>query len=281
MKIVMTSAGYLTNWGGAQRFVQIISSEFVKEHEVVVYTKRHRGEIVKQFDVPVVNHMPTDGDLYIVDTNEFADLVPKGKFIIFVSHSVSLKQCMPDKNYDACVSVSQEIKNLNLERGIQSEVVHNPVPDSFFEIRSENKKIPRVLAYTRPGSYLAKKLSGYRFEYDLVEQKIDDIARLFNNYDLIITRGRGVLEAMACAKSVVSYDRRRTESEFYGWGYLEPDKFDLYLFDNFSGRTSSKRIDNPLFEIAAYDADDGKKLREKSRIFSAKKVAKRILSLYG
>lgn len=36
MKIVITSSGYLSNWGGGQRYTQAISKKLNKEYKVVV-----------------------------------------------------------------------------------------------------------------------------------------------------------------------------------------------------------------------------------------------------
>lgn len=60
-----------------------------------------------------------------------------------------------------------------------------------------------------------------------------DIERLINNVDVVFTLGRGALEAMACGRRVIVYDKGK------GDGAVTHETFDKLKERNFSGRTNA------------------------------------------
>lgn len=80
-----------------------------------------------------------------------------------------------------------------------------------------------------------------------------DIKEDINQADLIISIGRGILEAMSCGRPVVSYDRRR------GDGYLTPEVYMESRTRNFAGEKARHRFDRfgLIDELKRYDPEDG------------------------
>lgn len=258
MKIVITSSGYLLGWGGTQRFAQVLSSELSKKHEVVVITKALSSKITNQFDCEVTNNIPKDIDLLIVDSAEFLTIPAKKKY--FIIHGIITKPCHGADKYFA---ISEELQEKFIE--YNPRVLRNPVYSEFFKMKSTRMKVPRIGIYSKPG----EKIEGYDFiwaDYDLAEQ--------LSSYDLIITKGRGAIEAMSLGIPVISYGWRDYESEPMGAGYITPDNFKQARATNFTGRGFDKIDLND--EIAKYNSLDGEILRKLVVDHDIKKVAKNL-----
>ena len=85
-----------------------------------------------------------------------------------------------------------------------------------------------------------------------------DTENAINEADLVITLGRGCLEAMACERAVLVYDYHG------GDGMLRPRNWREIRKHNFSGRRFKINYDVDMMakEIAGYSRQMGKKNRE-------------------
>lgn len=282
MRIVISCAGYLFGWGGTQRYSQVVSEELVKNHDVIVYSKKFNKNIADQFKCKVTDIFPNNADLYILDNQDAVKQVKSGK-IIFVSHSLTIENCYPPPGVDGYVAISPELRDFNKKRGIDCVVIPNPAPDSWFEVEPTSANNPKILAFTRYGSHLDDLLRLSNIEYDLITEVENNVKDLLLKYDLIICRGRMVIEAMALGRAVISLDRRRDEKYSTGWGYLDPFRAADYFYDNFSGRSKLSTI-NPDIEIAKYRPTDGMFNQAQARHwlgFMASNVVSKLLTLYG
>lgn len=74
-----------------------------------------------------------------------------------------------------------------------------------------------------------------------------------NESDIVVSLGRGVLEAMACQRPVIVYDRRR------GDGYINESTYRRSRMNNFSGRAYCLECRTKIIkgEIEKYNPDDG------------------------
>jgi len=259
MKIAISSSGYLLGWGGTQRFAQVLSSELSKKHEVVVVTKALSSKITNQFDCEVTNSIPKDIDLLIVDSAEFLTIPAKKKY--FIIHGVITEPCHGADKYFA---ISEELQQKFAEYNPQ--ILRNPVDSEFFKLKTNRRKVPRIGIYSKPG----EKIIGHDFirvDHDLAEQ--------LSSYDLIITKGRGAIEAMSLGIPVISYGWREYESEPMGAGYITPDNFEQARVTNFTGRGFDKIFIND--EIARYNPLDGEVLRKLVKDHDVSKVVRQLL----
>lgn len=101
------------------------------------------------------------------------------------------------------------------------------------------------------------------------------LASVMNQHDLVVTWGRGVLEAAACARCVISYDQE------LGDGYLTLPRFLDSRERNFSGYECryAMGVAELCDALAQYRPDDGARLREVvGAEHDADREAQRILS---
>ena len=86
------------------------------------------------------------------------------------------------------------------------------------------------------------------------QDKIWNIADEINKADLVVSLGRGCLEAMACGRPVVIFDKRRYMDQM-GDGYLTSENFGMFIKNNCSGRYSKKTmtVDNLVEEFKKYN----------------------------
>ena len=80
-----------------------------------------------------------------------------------------------------------------------------------------------------------------------------NVAEDINDADLVISWGRGILEAMACGRTAISYNKRM------GAGYITPDVYMDNRGYNFGGVRSRYTFDlaGLIEEIKKYDPKDG------------------------
>ena len=85
-----------------------------------------------------------------------------------------------------------------------------------------------------------------------------NMAKTINEFDLVITWGLGILEAMACGRPVISYDKRM------GAGYITPEVYMDSRTYNFGGVRSKYIFDleGLINEIKKYNPEDGIQNRE-------------------
>ncbi len=98
-----------------------------------------------------------------------------------------------------------------------------------------------------------------KFEHiGLPENSVENVEDYINNVDIVVTLGRGAIEAMACERNVIVYDMHG------GDGYIDEDNFFEIRKNNFSGRRFKKEYSVEDFkkEILKYNPLTAKKLRE-------------------
>jgi hypothetical protein len=86
----------------------------------------------------------------------------------------------------------------------------------------------------------------------------DQLAAAINTADIVVSLGRGVIEAMLCGRIPIVFDSHG------GDGMVTPDNLDLLSRCNFSGRCLSRTysISDLVAEFGKYRQEDGERLRQ-------------------
>ena len=243
MKILVT-ARYISGdsvEGGSSRYVRCLI-DTLKElgHEVIA--TEHPGEFFcEPFDVILCSH-----------PERFAAIKNNKSRKVFISHGLIADEHMP-AGADRYVAVSEEVRAANLKRGIDSVVITQPI--AVTEHNPPGDELRRILVIRRepvkadPFAYLAER---YELRYSDLEQPIEEQIAWA---DIVISLGRGALEAMMQGKPVLVADNRPYIGAI-GDGYVTVKNFTELSRNNFSGR----RYRHPLTkewidaELSKYDA---------------------------
>jgi len=187
-------------------------------HEVIATTTPQQY-IKEKFNLIICSHL----------LNEIKDN-PARK--VCISHGLIPAEYFV-KGADRYISVSEEVRNAQLDRGFSSEVIGQPI--IIPQYSNPHVKLQNILVIRRepvkydPFAFLKEK-------YDLRYSDLDiPIEKQIQWADLCITLGRGALEAMSYGRPVLVADNRSYIGN-YGDGYILPANIHEIAKCNFSGR---------------------------------------------
>lgn len=192
----------------------------------------------------------------------------KGCFIQ-TCHGIYPNLEQPNKEADAFVSISQEVQNHLALVGYNSIIIPNMINVTRFrslKLINDTPKVILSLCHSKAANEMIKEVALANkleyleaFKYD---KSIWDIERIINHSDIVVGLGRSALEAAACGRPVIVFDKREY-FESYGDGYL-PGILGLSLQNNCSGRYSKEIFskNNLNRELRKYNPSDGLTLRE-------------------
>lgn len=250
MKILIT-AKYVSgsaHEGGSSRFLRLVGDTLKEMGHEVVMSDRPQDHVMVGYDLIICSHV-----LDQIKAN------PARK--ICISHGIIRDEAMRP-GADRYISVSEEVRRANCLRGIESEVIGQPIKIGD-QIRPgpELKKIliVRRAAYTTrdPFAFLSEK---YEVRYSDPAQPIEDQIAWA---DLCIVLGRGALESMAQGKPVLIADNREYIGAL-GDGYITKENIKEIAKNNFSGRRFKVPLTREWIEaeLAKYDPADSDFLRD-------------------
>lgn len=194
--------------------------------------------------------------------------------MVFVAHgNISEYEQLPAPRLAvrALVGVSREtVDRLAAQYGVPRKevaIVDNPVDADRFRPTSRICAVPEQLLVlsnhyvdtVRAVVDAAAAATGLTVTHvGLPDNPRRDVERWINDADIVVTLGRGALEAMACGRNVIVYDWNG------GDGLVTPDNFDTLRSRNFSGRMGlmSATVDGLVAEIRRYDPLMGRHLRQ-------------------
>ena len=255
---ILVAAKYLTGKaeeGGSSRFFRLVIKTLVSLGHSVVEATEPDKVVGDTYDLILCSH----GDIL-----KKLKVNPAPK--VCISHGL-----IGDEHFvfgaDRYVSISEEIQADNRLRGIDSEVIGQPIEmRGWLPPGAALKKILIIRRYPLeipdPFAFLSKR---YNVRVSDMSKPIEDQIAWA---DLVIAVGRGALEAMAQGRPVIVADARTYNLSFVGRmdigdGYVTPALASEMARNNFSGR----RFKIPLTrewiegEIAKYNADDSEPLR--------------------
>jgi len=275
MKILLTNA-FLDLPGGTENWVKTIGLALQKlNHEISIFTlrkgnfSRHLAglgwEVTdyfdsgKYFDAALVNHNCCLRSI----------LEKRKRFypLVFTSHSPFEELERPFSGADVYVSVSEETKERSDALGFTSNLIRNPIDTFLFrEYEPIQNSIKRILlvSHRQMEVKIFKKLAkALKAKIDFIGHKNKKVSyEVFidiNRADLVLSLGRGCLEAMSCGRNVVVAGRFGLDGFIDNDSILELRKF------NCSGRRFNRTkydLDDLLAEAEKYNAAQGAKNRQ-------------------
>jgi len=213
-------------------------------------------------------------DCIIAQHNILASLIRSVKPevpMLFVSHGILRAQAFleqppsEDINIQKYIAVSEEVKdNLISSHRISAddiEVVWNCVDVNRFSPRGEINERPEVVLFIS-NRFTSKVYRTIRDACEKLQLKLIVIGktkRVFNTEyyinkaDIVISLGRGIIEAMACGRAAIVYDYQG------GDGMITKDNIDEIRKYNFSGRRFKEKyvVAALIREISKYDSRMG------------------------
>jgi glycosyltransferase involved in cell wall biosynthesis len=244
MKIVSSSTSL--DLSGVPTFTLTMYRELIKRgHEVTVYSPEGGKLETEMNAIKNIGEIPLP-DAIIAQGNLCAELLKKtfpDVPIIFYSHGILPELERPPRfAADWYLAINEEVQKNLRDKGVPDKkisIVRDFIDtDRFISTKPLHEKIKQVLFISNYKKWknfqtveaacnqLGVKLVCFGSPYGR-NYKIEDA---INEADLVISWGRGILEAMSCGRAALSFDR------FEGDGYITQETYFEARKDNFSGR---------------------------------------------
>ncbi len=263
MKILLTN-NHLDQLGGTETWV-ITMAKYLQKigHDVGVYIKRN--EKVLDIINDIRDDNPKGYDLALINHNACINV--DAKFKIQTSHGTVPEMEKPSPDCDVNVAINNYVAN---HHNIDT-IIRNPIDTRLFRPKSNiGIKPERKLAITHVSPPI-EVIRATRKDYNVSE--------LINNSDLVVSIGRGMLEAMSCGRNVIVWDNRSYRGEC-GLGYLSNPE-DSWTFANKHYDNTKIKI-NWEEELNKYNPEDG--ARNRQYILdnhSVENIAQQYLDIYN
>lgn len=268
MKIIISSR--TLDRSGVPTYTLTLYNELVAlGHEVLVYSPKS-GVLAEEMEVVTgLREGEKAPDIILAQHRSCATYL-KGIFprtpMIFLAHGVLPEEEQPPRiNVNFYVAMNEEIVENLLGQyidPIRIRIVRDFIDTKVFRSvvpLSEGK--PKVLFISnykkwRAHQHISEACSRLGLDFKAVGApygRSGNMAETINEADLIISWGRGILEAMSCGRAVISYDKRM------GDGYITPDVYLESREHNFSGYRCRYLLSiyNLMEEIRKYDPKHG------------------------
>lgn len=252
--------------GGSSLFIQMIVDNLRRLGYEVHTTNKPQSKLNENFDLIICSH---DSILNTIKTH------PATK--VCISQGIISTELL-QKGADAYYSVSEEVMRINLENGIASDVIGQPVDKQIYTpINEKLKNILIITSNSTKGNVFDSLNHKYNVKYSDPSIPIEDQIKWS---DLCITLGRGAVTAMSLGRTVLVADNRYYIGKV-GDGYLNESILYESAKCNFSGRRYKIPItDEWLFnELDKYNPNDGKLLYDYVNTYhNSKKAIIKILN---
>jgi O-antigen biosynthesis protein len=226
------------DYAGVPTFVVTLSDELRRRgHDVTVFCPRvGRAGRPLEGRLPVATNL---SDLPVPDVmiahHTTSAVALRSRFLevpmVFLAHGVVSPESQPPPvRVDAFVAINEQTVDHLFARRIPLEqiaIVRDFVNVARFAPSSPLRDVPRVLFVSnykkwKNHSALVRACAKLGFEFRAVGApygRSKHIERDMNNADVVVSWGRGILEAMACGRAVVSFDQTM------GDGYLDETRY--------------------------------------------------------
>jgi len=281
MKILITTH-FSKDYGGSELFTLNLAKELKNSgHEITVFTLipgkvsdeieklgigvATEAEVLKNknFDIIHVQHNSTAAMV-----SRYFPNVPR----IYMCHgTVPRLEQPPGMVFDKYFAVSESTRNHLIKKhkieGKNVVIVRNWIDmEKFSEKKSVRQKPEKLLVINNHFFGKNRKIiadacrkSGIDFEHiGMPDRPVRDVENYINEADIVISVGRGALEAMACGRNVIPFDISGGEEMVTEENFMQLVKY------NFSGKCQKVRYGSERLvqELKKYDPRRGKKLRD-------------------
>lgn len=273
MKIIISA--YTLDRSGVPTYTLALYDELIRcGHDVLIYSPIS-GELAKQMN-SVIDLRGAETPDIILAQHKTCAVELKAAFpgvpMILLIHGIEPREEQPPEiDIDYYLPVNEQ----NAESLISRHAID---PNKIEVIRdlidTEEFKPVRPLAEGKPGVLFISNHRKWRAYQDLARAcstlglefravgapygRSRNVAETINKADLVVTWGRGILEAMACGRPAISYNKGM------GAGYITPEVYVENRTYNLGGIRSRYTFDwkELMREIEKYDPEDGAVNRE-------------------
>ncbi len=285
---ILIACNHLANYAGSETFnytlAKVLSS---KGHNVDVFTL-NTGMVSEDLGELMVEKPADKYDLIIISHNPVVTALKEVKgFKVLVCHGVYPRLEQPVPGADAYVAISEEVQTHLKSLNYESIVIRNPIDLKRFnlEIPVVNEKLKKVLclAKNETAINITKKACenlGVEFEH---VTGIYDIENVINNADIVVTLGRGAMEAMACGRQVIVYDTRQYTEHKTSDGIVTKRNISKIIKSNLSGRAYKYKmtVENMERLLKKYDRNQSIEMVEIAKeYFDADKIIDQYLDFF-
>jgi glycosyltransferase involved in cell wall biosynthesis len=271
---VLVANHTLDMWGGSECYAFAVAEELVRRgHGVELFTARPGcvSDELERRGIKTTRDPRGPYDLQLISHRTCVERlrgVPGIK--VQTCHGTIPGVEQPVRGVDHYVAVSEEVQTYLKWLHFDSTVIHNGIDCERFRPKRPIRMRPeRVLALAHTPEaeqFVAEtcRLAGLRL---VVRCKFkDNVFRIeddMNEADIVVTLGRGAYEAMACARNVYVYDKRRYQDGLAD-GMATADNIDEMLRFNCSGRRFCRVLTPQVMAdelLYGYRAERGQFLR--------------------
>lgn len=268
---ILVANNHLKRTGGTENYTYALVVELIRQGHSVEYFTFKKGVVSRKIEAEGVKFMSKKRyDLIIANHKTTIQLLHKRGFIIQTCHGTLPKLEQPSKYADAYVSVTNEVQDHLLQKGVESILIRNGIDCNSFSPRTTlNEKLTTVLSLCQSeeaNEMIEQVCTQLGLKYLKADKKQDNVwhlEELINEADLVVGIGRSLYDAMACGRTVISFDKRKY-SDALGDGYLNENNLNVSIEHNCSGRGTGKTMDSIALknEFEKYNPSDGIFMRE-------------------
>jgi len=276
MHILIANA-ILPPFGGLGSWTETMVSDLISRgFKVDVFTLEpgiYSEKIANSISVKELWNRPRDFyDIALIQHNNCLEIIRRlhvAKKICMTTHSRYCPIDQPIKGAHYYVTISEEIKAHMLKSGFEARIIKSPIDTKRYRPLNPLKKklhnVGLLSNYRKAEALIRGACLELDLEFTIIggENPIWEITEAINYCDLVVSVGRGALEAMSCGRAVIVFDDR---GYYPAWsdGYFYPEKgLEMAQF-NYTGRRF--RRDANMTTISAmmdeYQSDDGQKNRQ-------------------
>ncbi len=267
---ILVANNQLDNIGGTDNYTYAIIVELVRLGHNVEYFTFLRGKIAARIEALGVKFKSKRAyDLIIANHTSTVGYLHKNGYIIQTCHGILPELEQPSPFADTYVSISYEVQEHLRSKNIESTLIYNSIDCNRFSPQNKiHDSLTSVLSLCQSeeaNNFISDCCKEANVEFKKINKFIDNVWELekyINNADLVVGIGRSLYDAMACGRTVISYDNRKYSKDF-GDGYLTKDNLNQSLKYNCSGRGTKKTFTKETFiqELKKYDKADGEFMR--------------------
>ncbi|OJX90625.1 MAG: hypothetical protein BGP01_04390 [Paludibacter sp. 47-17] len=267
---ILIANHHLKRTGGTENYSFALAEEMVRLGHQVEYFTYTKGYVSKKLEESGIRFKSRKTyDLILANHKTTIQFLHRKGFTVQTCHGTLPTLEQPSKFADAYVSVTQEVHEHLQTKGIDSTLIKNGINCRRFAPRQQlNDRLGCVLSLCQSdeaNAMIHQVCSRNGIRYLSADKKLDNVWHLedlINQADLVVGIGRSLYDAMACGRTVISFDKRRY-SEALGDGYLDAATVVDSIRYNCSGRGSRRKMDEATFEneLRKYRPSDGPALR--------------------
>lgn len=272
MKILLAT-NHLEKTGGTENFTYAMATALKRLNYDTEYFCIQSGEIARKIEalgIPFMTH--SHYDLIIANHISVVDRLCGKGTIIQTCHGITPPIEQPSPYADILVGISEEIKEHVESLGFPCcHVILNGIDCQRFTPTQElHPQLTSVLSLCQADEahqILKECCDELGVSFRRSDKKLDnnwEVESLINSCDMVVGIGRSIYDAMACGRTIISFDFRAYNGEMKGNGYLTRDNIFESLKKNCTGRNANAIFskDDLLHALQSYNPAEGPFFRQ-------------------